>query len=130
LTDYDGGKPVGIYMLPLGTVRLLITDTATDTDGQIFSDDQIEAFLSLSGGNVYRAAADALLVMAANETLLSKKIRTQDLSTDGPAVSAELRALAKVYTERAAADEPADESFFDVVPFGYQGKNEGEEWRL
>lgn len=138
MTDYDGGTPdsdfsttdgVIDYNLPLGRVRLLITDTAADEADWLFTDAQLDAFLDMNGGNVYRAAAQALLVMAASETLVSKKIRTQDLSTDGPAVSAELRALAKVLTDRAAADDSAD-GWFDIVAFEPYTHLEGEEYRL
>lgn len=105
-------------------VRLLITDTGTGTD-QLFTDDQINAFLGMYDDNVNRAAAKALLVIAASEVLVSKKIRTQDLSTDGPAVSAELRALAAAL--QAEADDEG--SFFEIIPNAYV-KPEGAEWRL
>ena len=139
MTDYDGGTPASDfsttdgaidYSLPLGRVRLLITDIADAPADRIFTDDQLDAFYTLCGENVNRTAAKALLVMAASEVLVSKKIRTQDLSTDGPAVSAELRALAKQLTAEAdAADAAVDAGFFDVVPFGYTGKPEGGERR-
>lgn len=138
MSDYDGGTPssdfsttegVIDYTLPLGKVRLLITDIDADPANWLFTDDQLDAFLEMRGGNVYRTAAQALLVMAASETLISKKIRTQDLSTDGPAVSAELRALAKVLTDTADATETAEGSFFEVVPFGDWPSPEGAEYR-
>jgi len=76
----------------VGATRLLAADV--DEDHPMFTDAQYSGFLSLNGG-VYRlAAAQALEACAASEALVSKKIRTQDLSTDGPAVAAELRALA------------------------------------
>ena len=139
MTDYDGGTPASDfsttdgainYSLPLGQVRLLITDVAEAPADRIFTDDQLDAFFTLCGENVNRTAAKALLVMAASEVLVSKKIRTQDLTTDGPAVSAELRALAKQLNDEAdAADAAAEGGFFEVVPFGYTLHNEGEEWR-
>jgi len=138
VSDYDGGTPesdfstndgVIDYTLPLGMVRLLITDTSDVVEDRIFTDDQLDAFYTLTGENVNRTAAKALLVMAASEVLVSKKIRTQDLSTDGPAVSAELRALAKVLTETADADDAAGGSFFEVVPFCDPFKPEGAEWK-
>lgn len=139
MTDYDGGTPASDfsttdgaidYSLPLGRVRLLITDTSDVPADRIFRDDQLDAFLDMAGGNVYRTAAEALLVLAANETLLSKKIRTQDLATDGPAVSAELRALAQRLSEKADAEDAAAGSYFEFVPFGELAKPEGAEWRL
>jgi hypothetical protein len=139
MTDYDGGTPAsdfsttdGVidYTLPLGKVRLLILDTADAPADRLFSEEQLDAFLELNNGNVRRTAAQALLVVAMSEALLSKKIRTQDLSTDGPAVAAELRAQAKVLTDKADADDAAAGSFFDVVPFCDPFKPEGAEWRL
>lgn len=137
---YDGGTPESDfsttdgaidYTLPLGQVRLLITDVAADPADRIFTDPQLDAFYTLCGENVNRTAAKALLVIAASEVLVSKKIRTQDLSTDGPAVSAELRALAAQLTAEAdAADAAAEGGFFEVVPLGYPSRCEGEEWRL
>jgi hypothetical protein len=125
----DGGID---YRLPLGKVRLLITDVAPDPADWLFTDDQLDAFLELNDGSVLRTAAQALVVIATSENLLGKKIRTQSgTSTDGPAVSAELRALAGTYEARAdTADAAAAEGFFDVVPFGSYCKPEGAEWRL
>ncbi|MEV1315364.1 hypothetical protein AB0J14_04685 [Micromonospora arborensis] len=82
-------------------VRLLIADVnATDP---LFTDDQIVSFLTLEGG-VKRAAAAALETIARSELLLSKKITTQDLSVDGPAVAAELRLQAKALRDQARQD--------------------------
>lgn len=126
MSDYDGGTAssdfstndgVIDYTLPLGKVRLLITDTSDAVADRLFTDDQLDAFLELNGGGVKRTAAQALLVIAASETLVSKKIRTQDLATDGPAVSAELRALAAVLTASADTEDAALEgSFFEFTP--------------
>jgi hypothetical protein len=118
------------YTEPLGQVRLLITDVAEEPAEQLFNDEQLKAFLTMCGDNVNRAAARALLVMAASEVMVSKVIRTQDRSTDGAKVSAELRALAGVLAEAADTEDAAtDGPFFDVVPF-YPGPGpEGGEYR-
>lgn len=113
---------------PLGKVRLLITDI--DEDNLVFGDHHIDAYLDLNDGNVHRAAADALDAMATTEVLLSKKIRTQDISTDGPAVAADLRKLAASLRAKADAADAVEEPFFEIVPFGYVSKPEGAEWRL
>lgn len=81
--DYSGN---------LGRVRLLINDTDED---QVFSDEEIDAFLALEGDSVKLAAAQALDTIADDEALTSKVIRSQDLSTNGSAVAAGLRARAK-----------------------------------
>ena len=100
----------------IATVRLLIVDVAELSDDRLFTDAQVAAFIDLNGGVIRLAAADALEAIAVSEVLVSKKIRTQTLTTDGPAVSAELRALAarqrQLHAETVAAD---DEGFFDVV---------------
>jgi hypothetical protein len=83
----------------IGMVRLLITDV--DSDNPLFTDGEITAFLALENGVVKLAAASALETIARSEVLISKKITTQDLSTDGPAVAAELRAQAKALREQA-----------------------------
>lgn len=91
------------YSTAAAKVRLLIGDI--DTTRPIFNDEAIAAFLSIAGDNVKRAASTALLVMAANEVLVQKRIRLLDLSTDGPAEAEALRKLAEQY--RAEADTEA-----------------------
>lgn len=90
------------YSTPVGQVRLLTADT--DEANPLLADDQISALLVVERG-VKRAAAAALEMIARSEVLISKKITTQDLSTDGPAVAAELRASAKALREQAQKDE-------------------------
>jgi hypothetical protein len=97
----------------IGKVRLLCSDV--DEDNLLFTDAQITAFLEMEDG-LKRAAAQALEVIASSEVLISKVIRTQDLSTDGSRVSAELRALAKSYRDRADIDDDEDGGL-DVVDF-------------
>jgi hypothetical protein len=141
VTDYDGGTPdsefsttdgVIDYSTAAGQVRLYITDTDDTPTNRLFTDAQLTVFLNRNSDNVYRAAAQALRVIAASEVLVGKVIRTQaGTSTDGAKVSAELRALAAEYDGQANADDSAAvEGFFDVVPFGCTTKPEGAEWRL
>jgi hypothetical protein len=91
-------------------VRLLCTDTdqAGGADCQFFQDTEIEYFLTLMSNNVLRAAAMALLTIAAQETLLLKRIKLLDLHTDGPAEAKALRELAEVYQEKADLAEAAE----------------------
>lgn len=98
-------------MSDIDTIRLIIADTGEGED-QLLSDAQLQSFLDLSGGSVRLAAASALEAIAVSEVLVSKKIRTQDLSTDGPAVVSALLELAK--TQRTLEDE--DWEGFDIVP--------------
>ena len=69
-------------MAALDDVRLLIPDLAPAPD-QIFTDAQINQFLTLSGQKVFLAAARALEVVAADEALVYKIVRTDDLSING-----------------------------------------------
>jgi hypothetical protein len=101
-SDYDPSTP-------RGQVRLLISDT---TDDPVFSNTEVDTFLALEGDVVQLAAALALLTIAGDEALTSKVIRTQDLSTDGAKLAAELRAQAKEFRDQAA-DE--GEGYFELV---------------
>ena len=102
---------------PEGRVRLLIDDTHTV---QVFTTDEIAAFLDMNAGSVPRAAAQALMMIAGSEARLSKKITTQDVSTDGPAVAKELRELAKQLRSQAdQEDEAAAGSYFGIVEYPY-----------
>lgn len=112
----------------VGKVRLLIADL--NEAALLLSDELVQGYLDLNDGDRNRAAADALDAIAMSEVLVSKKIRTQDLSTDGPAVAAELRAqAARLRAKADALDEDAG-SFFDIVAFGHHTGPEGAERRL
>lgn len=105
-------------------VRLLIADT--NPASRVFSTRQIAQFLRLNGDNVRRAAAQALDVMASNEALVSKVIKTQDLSTDGAKVAEALRKQAAELRRQADAGEGEDEaSGFEIAEFEpYQSRPE------
>lgn len=110
----------------VGKVRLLIADL--DESALIISEQIIGGYLKLNDDNVLLAAADALDAIATSEVLLGKKIRTQDLSTDGPAVAAELRAQAAKLRARNE-EETGSGSFFEVTPLGTFCHQEAEEYR-
>ncbi|EMQ98349.1 hypothetical protein [Paeniglutamicibacter gangotriensis] len=125
------------YTTPTGQVRLLIADLA---EPPIFDDMILEGYLamhdyvvgdpdSIKRTGVWRAAADALDAIATSEALTSKKIRTQDLSTDGPAVAAELRKQAAVLRAKADQADAEADSFFEIIPFCSPGGPEGAEAR-
>lgn len=100
-------------------VRILIADLGTPP---LLTDEQIQTFLDLENSNPYLTAAVALEAIATSEVLVSKKIQTQDLNTDGPAVAAELRQLAASYRARGMA---GSELIAGVVELLHA---EGEEW--
>ena len=86
-------------------VRLLIGDP----EGVLFTSEQVEVMLTAEG-HPKLAAAQLIDRIAGSELLLSKKITTQDLSTDGPAVAKELRELAATL-RRQHAEERADSAW-------------------
>lgn len=113
---------------PIEIIRLNITDTG-EPEEQLFRDEQLQAWLTQYEGSINRATYRALVTIATSTVLVSKKIRTQDLSTDGPAEAAALLALAKTYKEDADTADAAAGSFFEIVPFGGPDRLEGEEYR-
>lgn len=118
----------------IASVRLLIADPTGPK--QLLSDEEITTALDRTGGSDLRAAARCLEAIAVSEVLVGKKIRTQDLSTDGPAVSAELRALAARYRAEADDADPEAGAFdgFDLAPVVRAGRRpeltEPEVWGL
>lgn len=98
------------YSTAIGQVRLLVPDTEQlgSVPEYIFSDPQIQAFLTLYSNNVKRAAAQAKLVLATSEALINKVIKTDDLSTDGAKLAAELRAQAQMLMAEADKDKAED----------------------
>lgn len=99
-----------------GRVRLLINDIPVE-DVAVFDDDEITAFLDLAAQSVLLAAAQALDTIASNEVLVGKVIRTQDLSTDGAKVSAELRARAQALRDQVAAGDDDPGNAFLIVDY-------------
>lgn len=95
LVNYNPGSPIG-------EVRLLISDVS---EPPIFSDAEIQAFLALRKNNATRAAASALMAIAANEALLYKYLRTDDLTVDGVKGATEIRLQARQLENQADSDE-------------------------
>lgn len=91
-------------------VRLLISDVGGSSGSDfLFTNAEIEFFLSEREQNVPLAAAMALRTIASNEAMVSKRIKFLELETDGPDVGEFLLKAAK------ALEEQADEDFdFEV----------------
>lgn len=101
----------------IGRVRLLATDLSEDEP--LFTDEQIEAFLSVESDSVKRAAALALETIAVSEVLISKVLTTSDgLRTDGAKVADSLLKRAKTLRDQAdvEAGDP-DDYGIDIVDF-------------
>ena len=121
-------------------VRALISDTTQEdydqngTPRYLLSDDVLSALISARGeGKLYGATADALRALAANEILIGKYIRTQDLSTDGAKVGDALRLLAREYENKQKQeddDNALDEFAFEIVNFEYPYINPEDTYRF
>lgn len=101
----------------LGRVRLLCNDWVAAN--QIFADAEITAFMALESSNVKRSAALALETIASSEVLVQKVIRLLDLSTNGPAESAELLKRAAILRAQAAEEELGVTSGIDFAEMIY-----------
>lgn len=95
-------------------VRLQIADWPEDEADLLFSDGQIQAFLSMRRDNVLRASASALMAIATNEALLYKYLRTDDLTVDGVKGATEIRLQARELERQADAEDALDNEFFEV----------------
>jgi len=94
-----------------GQVRLLIPDR--NAGDYVFEDTEIDAFLSIEGSNVKRAAAMGIETIASNTAMVLKVIRLLDLTTDGAKTSDALLARAKLL--RAQADDEDVAGGFDIA---------------
>jgi hypothetical protein len=94
-----------------GLVRLLLNDVA---DPWVFQDAEIDAFLTLEGQSVKKAAAQAIETNATNMVLAMRVLRSQDVATDGAKVADAMRAQAKSLREQADLSDD-DGAFFDIV---------------
>lgn len=97
-------------LTPAGEVRLLISDIS---EPFIFEDNEIQAFLALRKNSPMKAAASALMAIAANEALLYKYLRTDDLTVDGVKGATEIRLQARQLESQADSE---DEFFLITYP--------------
>lgn len=117
----------------VGRVRYLISDTKQldyDSEGTPrfrLSDDEISAYVGMSGeARLYAASAHALRSLAANEILIGKVIKTEDLASDGAKVGDALRLLAREMDSRQKAEDEDlafTENAFEIVNTGYPYHN-------
>lgn len=108
-----------------GKVRLLVADTDTVTEAnQVFTDAEIDAFLSLESGEVYAAAAAAAQSMAAMSARSAiKYIAERILEIDKKDIPKHFLALAKQYREQSIAGpgEEIDSAAYHIGTFGNDG---------
>lgn len=115
------------YATALGQLRGLVSQTEQYKDpadpaavaDYLMDDGLLQSFLALNSDKLYGAAADVLLSLAANEALVSKKIRTEDLSTDGSVIANSLRQIAQEYRNRQKEEDAEDAALeaFEMVDF-------------
>jgi hypothetical protein len=74
-------------------VRLLIGDTPTSPFYQLFTDDEIQAFLDMTGGNVINAAKMAAIAASLQLAAYSSRERTGDIEVWSNLSTAYLKAL-------------------------------------
>lgn len=107
---------------PKDLVRTLIPDTepvfGDAKDEYLFPDEQINNLLEIAGGNVLRAAGLAMIAVGNSEALISKVIKTQDLSTDGSKLQDKWRESGEALLRRAyKEDEGKALDYFEIIDF-------------
>lgn len=125
------------YTTDVGRVRKYIPDVVqlpdpkhpASTPEYMWADDAIASFIDDEAGLleegerprwiILRAAASIMIATANNEALILKKIVTEDLQTDGPAVAKALIAAAEALRKRAKEleDAEAEAEIFISVPY-------------
>jgi len=113
------------YTSAVGRVRKYIPDTRQLDGEYIFSDEELQSFiddetadgvLESRSFRIRRAAAWAMIAIANDENLILKKIKTEDLETDGPAVAKQLLASAQELFRRAEDEAAQEAEIFIAVP--------------
>lgn len=107
-----------------GKVRLLCNDK--ESAYEIFSDDEIDAFLLMENNSIKRSAALALETIASSEVLVQKVIKLLDISTNGASESAELLKRAAMLRSQADNDELGESSGIDFAEMIYDPFSERE----
>lgn len=119
---------------PVGKMRILVSDTKQyvwspgEEPSYRMSDEVLEGYLAIAGGDtkLYGAAALALRATAANEILIGRWVKTEDLQTQGAPVGDALRLLAREYDNKQKQDDDdaaLAEFGFEVVSYPYPYHN-------
>lgn len=117
------------YTNQLRLIRANLGEKPNDPSTHLIDDDTLQVWLDERAGSASWATHKALLTIAMSEVLISKKITTQDLSTDGAAVAASLMRLADYYKGQADAED--GEAFFaGYIPDAVAQRREAEERRV
>jgi len=107
IAPYDPSTPVGRVRVITGDV-VYGTPSAGFAEYEMFSDEEIEAFLVESDDNILRAAGFGYLALSGRASLQAKTVKDYDLSVDLKAVAAELRKQADDLFKRADEKDGRD----------------------
>jgi hypothetical protein len=102
------------FSTDIGKVRALTGDV--NELKYVLQDIEVSTILDTMGGVILLTAASCLEVMASKFALVSQKIRTLDITTDGPAVARVLLDRAKVLREQHETSTEDGLSEFEVFP--------------
>lgn len=104
-----------------GRVRLLVADTDETTSAkQIFTDAEIDAFLTVEDNEVFAAAAAACEAISASSARSAVAYRAVGMSIDKSDIPQHFMSLAEKYRERAARPtaEEIDSFDYSISDFG------------
>ena len=112
------------YNSPVGQVRVLIPDLRKLEDLRdlrkepryLFTDEEISAYLTINGGNVKLAAADACDVIGTDKALQLLVLKTDDKQTDGAKLLSAFVGRAKQLRAQAKEDTESNLAFDVVYP--------------
>lgn len=112
----------GRFRYLIGDAEYTELDPPQDGKGdyEMFSDDQITTFLELGEGSTNRAIAYAYLNLASQAALQSKTVKDFDLQVDLTKRSADLRAIAAMWFDRADEEDSDNADIIDVFPIGHR----------
>ena len=117
------------YTTDVGKVRALLGDTdptnvaAGEGTYLYFSDDEIDAFLTMYGDNEKLAAARCLETIAGSQALLLKSWSSDDLTVNGDRIAESLRKIAAQLREEALQDESSE--YFNMIAMFIDDDNDG-----
>ncbi len=103
---FDITDNTGKLRLAIADIDLTTTTGLRNTWTVLFTDEELEVFLSDASNDINTAASYALNAVAASRALLAKTKRLGDYSEDLSKIADSLRAQAKAYADQAA-NKPA-----------------------
>lgn len=116
----DVSSNIGIFRALVGDMQSTPYDPPVEglQNFEMFSDADIEGFISAGEGNLSRGVGFAYLALAGKAALVSKSVKDMDLSVDNTKRPTELRLIAQGWFDRAAGEEAALADAFEVAPLG------------